>query len=87
MPTIDFDYGKWCDSQFYGYPKNGNWAKFPQWAAEVVSSNHDTWSEAVTDAKNAHRYTGNRSGVYFDQAGDVSSATWQDHLKAVTDAL
>lgn len=86
MPTIDFDFGKFCDSQWYGYPKNGNWSKYPQFASEVVSSNHDSWDKDVTDARVAHGFRGYKSDQWLDLAGDCGNDTWYDHLQDVVDS-
>lgn len=86
MPTIDFDWGKFNDSQWTGLPKNNHWKKYPQWESEVVSSNPDKWDPELADLKQAHRFMGYKVDQWYDAAGCTGTGdTWADHIKDVLD--
>lgn len=47
---------------------------------EVVGSNPAVNPTDAEDVRIAHRYRNDRSGVWQDFSGDVSSGNWQDHF-------
>lgn len=97
MPTIRFDWDKWTRSQWFGFPKNRMWGKVrnsghdesgqptKQYTGEVVGSNPESLDTGIGDLARDHRFTGYRSDVYNDAAGDVEDAEWADHYKDEVD--
>ena len=86
MPTINFDWDRFNDSQFYGHPKNGNWDKFPQWRDDVISSNPAAWTGDLGTVRNAHKLVGYKKDVWNCACGQVGEGDWMAHLAAVVEA-
>lgn len=93
MPTIKFDWNKWNQSLWYGFRKNRMYLKVRDGGNDVNGEPTHIYDEndlgdpvapapEVEQVRQNHMLAGYRSDTWFDKAGDVADANWQDHFKA-----